>query len=87
MHTIETTYRWLEEYRKEGYLSSELFLEIYYFVFTFTLFFSNSEGGNRTGPDSGLPVSGNDIPTGNQTPRMEDPQGSYLDPQMPKRIP
>ena len=32
-------------------------------------------------------IYGNDISTGNQTPRMEEPQGSYLDPQMPKRIP
>ena len=32
-------------------------------------------------------IYGNDIPTGNPGPWMEEPQGSYLDSPLPKRIP
>ena len=32
-------------------------------------------------------IYGNDIPTGKPDPWMEEPQGSYLDSPLPKRIP
>ena len=48
------------------------------------------KAGLHLGPDwtlSYMPsIYGNDIPTGNQTPQMEDPLGLYLDSPLPKTI-
>ena len=49
------------------------------------------KAGQHLGPDwtlSYMPsIYGNDIPTGTLGPQKEEPQGLYLDPPRPKRIP
>ena len=70
---------------------------------SFFVNWSDNEGGNRKNrlclesrtplwaglcTLSSMPsIYGNDIPTGKPGPREEEPQGSYLESPLPKRIP